>query len=430
MDYQAAWKFLDDLQFFKMKLGLGSMAKFLGRLGHPEEKLRFIHVGGTNGKGSVAKTLLTILTAAGYNVGLYTSPHLNSVRERFMIGDALISEADFADYAGRIIAVLAHEQITYFEFTTALALQWFAGQGVDLAILEVGMGGRLDATNIISPLVSIITNVSMDHEAYLGRTLAAVAAEKAGIIKQNVPLVSGVIGNSAGEVVRQRARELAAPLLELNRDFRMTRTKDVWHYEAGRKRQILGLKLALRGEYQGDNTALAMAALDILAVDGFPVPDEVIRQGLVRVSWPGRLEFFSRPAPVNGTAQNYLLDGAHNPAGVRALAAELQKFAKQGIIMVWASMADKDFGSCLRLIAPLCREIIFTRPEENRSATPEQLAAAFGGFNVRSHTITSVAAALTLAAQLAGRGELICVAGSLYLVGKARAILLGDLTDA
>ncbi|NOX24680.1 MAG: bifunctional folylpolyglutamate synthase/dihydrofolate synthase, partial [Deltaproteobacteria bacterium] len=299
MDYQAAWKFLDDLQFFKMKLGLGSMAKFLGRLGHPEEKLRFIHVGGTNGKGSVSKTLLTILTAAGYKVGLYTSPHLNSVRERFMIGDAFISEADFADHASRIIAVLAHEQITYFEFTTALALQWFAGQKVDLAIMEVGMGGRLDATNIISPLAAIITNVSMDHEAYLGRTLAAVAAEKAGIIKHGVPLVSGVTGESAGAVVRQRARELAAPLLELNRDFRMTRAEGVWHYEAGLKRQIAGVELALRGEYQGDNAALAVAALDILAAAGFPVPDEVMRRGLARVSWPGRLEFFSCPASVN-----------------------------------------------------------------------------------------------------------------------------------
>jgi len=429
MDYEEAWKFLDELQFFKIKLGLDSMAKFLGRLGHPEDGLKFVHIGGTNGKGSVAKTILTVLSEAGYKIGLYTSPHLTSVRERFRINDAFISKADFACNASRIIATLAGDQITYFEFTTALALQWFAEQKVDLAILEVGMGGRLDATNIVTPQVSIITNVSMDHEDYLGKTLTAVASEKAGIIKSGVPLISGVTEPAACQVVRERAQKLAAPLLELNRDFRMVGEGELWRFtEAGRP-AITDLKIALRGSYQGDNTALALAALGILASEGFPLSDDTIRKGIAQVSWPGRLEYFSHLDSGNGSTQDYLLDGGHNPAGIAALAAELQKLDSRSIIMVWASMADKDFGQCLRLIAPLCREIIFTRPEENRSATPEQLKAALSDYPIRCHAAVPVSAALDKAASLAKKGDLICIAGSLYLVGKARAILLGALTD-
>jgi dihydrofolate synthase/folylpolyglutamate synthase len=427
MDYKEAWKFLDNLQFFKIKLGLDSMTKFLGRLGHPEKKLQFVHVGGTNGKGSVSKTILTILAEAGFKVGLYTSPHFTSVRERFTINTSFISEDDFAANASMIFDILAGEQITYFEFTTALALQWFAEQEVDLAILEVGMGGRLDATNIVTPLVAIITNVSMDHEDYLGQTLAAVAVEKAGIIKAGVPLVSGVKEDAARSVIRQRASELNTPILELDTDFKMIREGECWRYESASSRAINEIKIALRGDYQGGNAALALAAVDILAKAGFSVSDNSIRQAMPEVSWPGRLEYFSHS--VSGVMYNFLLDGAHNPAGVQALVAELKKLGKKNIIMVWASMADKNFGRCLRLIAPLCKEIIFTRPEENRSATPEQLQPELRDFQGGCHAIVPVSAALDKAYQLAGRDDLICVAGSLYLVGKARAILLGEVTD-
>ncbi len=429
MDYKESRKFLDELQFFKIKLGLDSMTRFLGRLGHPEDGMKFVHIGGTNGKGSVAKTIQTVLSEAGYKIGLYTSPHLTSVRERFRINDAFISKADYAYNASHIVATLAGEQITYFEFTTALALLWFSEQEVDLAILEVGMGGRLDATNIVTPQVSIITNVSMDHEDYLGKTLTAVAAEKAGIIKSGVPLISGVTEPAACQVVRERAKELAAPLLELNRDFKMVGEGEFWRFTADGRPAITDLEITLRGSYQGDNTALALAALGILASKGFPLSDDIIRKGIAQVSWPGRLENFSHLDSENGSVQDYLLDGAHNPAGIAALATELRKLDSHSIIMVWASMADKDYGQCLRLIAPLCREIIFTRPEENRSATPEQLKAELNDCQIICHAAVPVFAALEKAVSLARRGDLICVAGSLYLVGKARAILLGALTD-
>ena len=429
MDYQGAWQFLDNLQFFKIKLGLDSMSMFLGRLGHPERSLKFIHVGGTNGKGSVAVSLLSMLSQAGFKTGLYTSPHLSSVRERFRINDSFISRDDFARNASRIIGILGDEQITYFEFTTALALQWFAEQQVDLVILEVGMGGRLDATNVVTPLVSLITNVSMDHEEYLGRTLQEVAYEKSGIIKTGVPVVSGVLAPGAREVVRQRAAELAAPLSELNRDFFLAgEGNESWRYISTKGPTYSGIKLALRGTYQSDNTALALAALDCLAENSFNVSEADMRAGLEKVRWPGRLEYFSITNQKTGKARKYLLDGAHNPAGVDALCQELNSHNRQ-IIMVWASMADKDFVLCLKTIAPLCREIVFTRPESNRSATPEQLQMVLGKGMVRTHTVVPVEAALDKAVELAGDDDLICVAGSLYLVGKARAILLGELAD-
>ncbi|MBW2472169.1 MAG: bifunctional folylpolyglutamate synthase/dihydrofolate synthase, partial [Deltaproteobacteria bacterium] len=190
MNYHEAWTFLDSLQFFKIKLGLESMRMFLKELGSPEQELKFVHIAGTNGKGSVAVTLLTLLAKAGYRVGLYTSPHLSSVRERFRINYEYIAEEEFAEESTRIHDILAGRQITYFEFTTALAMLWFARMNVDLVIFEVGLGGRLDATNVVTPLVSVITNVSMDHEMYLGNTLVEIAGEKAGIIKEKVPVVS------------------------------------------------------------------------------------------------------------------------------------------------------------------------------------------------------------------------------------------------
>ncbi|MFW8601435.1 bifunctional folylpolyglutamate synthase/dihydrofolate synthase [Desulfobacterota bacterium M19] len=419
LSYAETWRFLDNLQFFKIKLGLDSMTDFLGRLGHPENNLRFIHIGGTNGKGSTAISLRTILSRAGLRVGLYTSPHLSSVRERFQIDGSLISKVDFARQAARIMAVMNEQQITYFEFTTTLALLWFAEQQVDIAILEVGMGGRLDATNVITPLVSIITNVSMDHENYLGRTLPEVAAEKAGIIKSGVPLISGVLSAAARKVIERRATELAAPLRRLKRDFVMTQEKSGqgWHYKSA-SRDMAGLELALRGSYQGENAALVIAALDSLADHGVRAGDNDIRAGLKAVRWPGRMEF------LNVAGRDYLLDGAHNPAGVEALIEALAEFPDRRLILIWASMADKDYSLCLRRIAPLCQSLIFTRPEENRSATPAQLRQALSPDSPSCYSSDSVEEALKTAQSFIKDGDLIVVAGSLYLVGKARKILL------
>lgn len=461
MDYQQAWSYLDDLQFFKIKLGLDSMADFLARVGNPQQRLRFVHVAGTNGKGSVSVTLLTLLAEAGYKVGLYTSPHLSSVRERFRINDRYISRQNFAALASRIRRTLGDRQITYFEFTTALALLWFAEEEVDLAVLEVGLGGRLDATNVVTPLVGVITNVSMDHEAHLGATLTAVAGEKAGIIKPGVPLVSGVADDDSRVVVEKRCAEMKAPLFLLDRDFSFVPLPDnAWEYRGMKGRIFTGLFSPMRGVHQLANFSLALAVLDCLD-RRFPVEEGTIRTALTKVRWPGRLEYFrldrsgkdSRAAGGGGLAsctgvseQNdvmagavpgeplrplrYLLDGAHNPAGIATLTASLARdFTFDNLICVWASMADKDIGKTLGQIAPLCRTLIFTRPEEERSATTGTLRDIAAGTACTGAIVCldRVEDALAEAERLAGPDDLILVAGSLYLIGRARRLLLGEL---
>lgn len=450
MNYKEVWTFLDNLQFFKIKLGLESMRMFLEELGSPEDDLQFVHVAGTNGKGSVAMTLLTLLSKAGYRVGLYTSPHLSSVRERFRINDSYISEEEFAEEGSRIHGILGGRQITYFEFTTALALLWFARRKVDLVILEVGLGGRLDATNVITPLVSVITNVSMDHEMYLGNTLAEIAGEKAGVIKAGVPVVSGVgTGETEEErivldVVEKFCRERKAPLLLHGRDFFVEPTDaGRWDYWAMKRQgccqlreKIQGLSSSLKGKYQMLNSGLALAALEILAQSGFPVDDATIRSGLLEVSWPGRLESFCL-SRTDGTlvdcrgdnVLHYLLDGAHNPAGVASLCEALENdYEYDRLILVWAAMADKDFRAALPQIAGLAAKIIFTRLEYERSAQPEQLLHLLPeDLHERVFCENSMKAALSKAAGLAGSNDLICIAGSLYLIGEARKMLRGEI---
>ena len=443
MQYEEARSFLDSLQFFKIKLGLDSMQRFLEDVGHPQKNLKYVHVAGTNGKGSVSVSLLTLFARAGYNVGLYTSPHLSSVRERFRINDAYISKDDFAAMAGRIVNILDNRRITYFEFTTALALLWFAERKVDLVILEVGMGGRLDATNVITPLVSIITNVSMDHEAYLGDTLTAVAYEKAGIIKPGVPVVSGVEGPIPTKVVEERCRELNAPLYLLGRDFIEKKDEEGrMHFEGNAScfRSYDSLTSSLIGEHQRKNTALVLATISLLDRYGFHVTDQTLRSGLNAVRWPGRLELISPESiSTRGSLQNdqggnekkirFLLDGAHNPAGVQSLVSALQNdLLYNHLYCIWGAMIDKDILQTLTIIAPLATRIILARPEGERSADPEELLARIPDPE-KSKAVCecSVIKAIALAEDLAEEDDLICIAGSLYLVGEARAHLAGEL---
>ncbi len=438
MNYQESWSYLDQLQFFKIKLGLESMNSFLGKVGHPHQRLSFVHVAGTNGKGSVSSTLLTLLAAAGYRVGLYTSPHLSSVRERFRINDTYISEDDFASISGRIRDVLGDGQITYFEFTTALALLWFEQQEVDLAILEVGLGGRLDATNVVSPLVSVITNVSMDHEMHLGDSLEAIAREKAGVIKKGVPLITGVANDVGRQVIEETCVRRKAPYYLLGRDFGVSRHDDgSWDFDGRQGEQLSGLKCRMKGDYQIDNAALALGVVEELASSGFAVDSGQIASSLPQVRWPGRLEDFCLKADgsicsddsTDPDRRYYLLDGAHNPAGVASLCKSLDDdFTYDRLICVWASMGDKDIAGSLGPLISYCDKFIFVRPEENRSATAGELID-FLPDDTRSQAqgADTVEEALELARNEATVGDLICVAGSLYLVGAARPLLLGEL---
>lgn len=427
MNYRQAWQFLDQLQFFKIKLGLDSMNRFLERLDNPQRSLNCLHIAGTNGKGSVAATLHSLLTAAGCKTGLYTSPHLSSVRERFKIGDAHIGKEDFARLLAKIETVLDGSQITYFECATVLAFLWFAEQQVDFAVLEVGMGGRLDATNVITPLVSIITNVSMDHEQYLGNTLAAIAAEKAGIIKPNVPVVSAVADDDSGTVIRQSCVERHAPLFLFGRDFNGSGAGGTWQYRGLDGLLLSDLPMPLHGAHQISNCSLALAAVQLLQRQGWTINEAQIRRGLAQTRWPGRLEYFR-----NAEGQQFLLDGAHNPAGAAVLAQALRSaFPRRRLLLVWGAMADKDIRTALREIAPLADCIILTKAAEfERAASPEQLAAVLPeALQAKVICAASVPAALAQACSLAAPDDLICISGSLYLVGAARQLLLGGLTD-
>ncbi len=438
MTYAEVLAHLDALQMHKIKLGLEAMQSFLAKVGRPEKSLRFVHVAGTNGKGSVCAALGEVLGRAGYRVGVYTSPHLCSVRERFRIGREYISEAAFAELGSRICRILAGGQITYFEFTTALGLLWFAESQVDLVVFETGMGGRLDATNVVTPLVSVITSISMDHEAYLGTSLAEIAGEKAGIIKAGVPVVSGAVHPEAAQVIERVSRERQAPLYSLRQEFDYTLgPAATWTWRGGNAFANLAiekLQSSRASLVQPENDSLVIAVLQLLQKMGFVVGEQHLRAGLAEVKWPGRMEYFEQDAPATDQSKKvkklrYLLDGAHNPDGVKNLANTLSSnFTYRRLIAVWGSMVDKDLSTTLGAIAPLVDDLIFTRPAGERAAAPEQMVAYLPEeLKGRARCVANIQEAVVAAQDAAEEEDLIVVGGSLYLLGAVRQILLGDL---
>jgi dihydrofolate synthase / folylpolyglutamate synthase len=446
VNYLEAESYLNSLQLHKIKLGLEAMRSFLEQVHRPETKLKCVHVAGTNGKGSVSMTLLTILARLGYKVGLYTSPHLSSVRERFRINDACISKEKFAEIATTIREVLGDEKITYFEFTTALAFLWFAESDLDVVVLETGLGGRLDATNVIVPLVSVITNVSMDHEAYLGHDLESIAFEKAGIIKAGVPVVSGTEEDSTSAVIRRRCLGIGADLYQYGDAFSVDSEEGgawTWRGLSGSLAgvEISGLRCAMRGSYQRLNASLSLAVLVLLAGKGYVVSPEDIREGLLDVHWPGRLEYIvldrktreqiHDPEPNNQNPVHYLLDGAHNPAGVDSLVLTLkEEYSYRKLIVVWGAMADKDLSRTVPAIGAMADRLILTKPAGARAAEPAQLQACLPvELQKKAELVADVIQALKTAEEMAGPGDIIVVAGSLYLIGAVRTFLVGELVD-
>lgn len=430
MNDRQATAWLDQLQFFTIKLGLDTTRALLAELGNPQDKLKIIHIAGTNGKGSVGASLLSILSAAGYRTGFYSSPHLSSVRERFLIGDQYISTTDFAELVTRLATFLkGRPSPTYFEFTTILALLWFAEQQAEAVILETGLGGRLDATNVITPLVSIITDISRDHEQHLGATLEAIAGEKAGIIKPNVPVICAGRAAETVPVIEARCQQQQSPLFLYGRDFSGERNSE----DRLKYRPISGpvrhdLPLALYGSHQAINASLALAALEILE-PVFPVTPQSLIEGLQHVRWPGRMELISIQR--QNKKIRFLLDGAHNEAGVATLIESLrQEFPRQRLLLVWGNMADKDMGPGLFELLAMADAIILTRAESQRSAPPTALYEQLPSLaQTKTRCTETVEQALEIIGQMAEPEDLICVAGSLYLVGRVRQLLVGELAQ-
>ena len=405
MTYAEAIQFLYGLQVFGARPGLETTRRLAALAGNPQDKLRFIHVAGTNGKGSTCAMLESIYRAAGLRVGLFTSPHLVSFRERMQVNRQLIPADDIARLVSEIQPHLkqfpADQHPTMFEVVTVMALRYFAEHRCDLVIWETGLGGRLDATNIVTPLASVITNIALDHQAWLGDTLAKIAAEKAGIIKRGVPVVTTERGDEALGVIEGVAKENNAPLTRVESD----------------PSSIPYPPSSLPGEHQRMNAALAIVTGRVLRKI-IPVSDEQVAAGLAQVKWPGRLQIITRP---NG--QRVLLDGAHNIAGVEALCDALKNdFAAQTKrTFILGMLGDKDWRVMCERLAPLDTRILLVPVGSERTAKPRELAAVCRAANPRAEVLTTENLADAL--NQTSNDQFVVIVGSLYLIGEALVLL-------
>jgi dihydrofolate synthase/folylpolyglutamate synthase len=422
MTYASAVEFLYGLQKHGIKLGLHNIRAILSRLERPDRRYRAIHIAGTNGKGSTAAMAASILTAAGYRVGLYTSPHLIDFRERIRVDGVMIAEGRVSELVARI-AMLAGDDVplTFFEFTTAVAFQYFAEAQVDVAVLEVGMGGRFDATNVVEPVATAITTIALDHEEYLGHTIEQIAHEKAGIIKSGVPVVWGRLNEQAVHVIQETAASLGAPVHRLGRDFDVHGEPALFRY-AGIRGTHHGLACPLQGRHQLDNAACAIALVEAAESSGLRIEPTAVKNGLAATQWEGRLEMVDRNPSV-------VLDGAHNPEAAGVLAAFLADFraAHLGsrVVLVLGMMRDKAHKPFVQILRPYIDELIVTQAEIARAATVHELSADLEALMPSLHLVPSPCEALALARRLTTSVDLICVAGSLMLVGDMKALLRG-----
>lgn len=481
MTYQETLKYLESFQRFGIRLGLRNIRRLLKLLGNPQESLKVIHIGGTNGKGSVGAFLFYILKEAGYKVGLYTSPHLIDFRERIRINNRLISKKELT----RLTQVISNKlqvtsnnleeklkiqnsklkrknqdqgsgiqdpdfQPTYFEITTALTLKYFTEQKVDFAILEVGMGGRLDATNVTKPLVSVITNVDLEHTEHLGKSLKKIAYEKCGIIKEGIPVVTAEKKREALRVIEDTCRERKARLYRIGKEIIVAgRTSQPVKpvpigrqadRQTGRRADALlnwqtfnvtgiyseyeNLKISLLGGHQLLNAACALGAIELLQ-KRFKISKNQIRKGLAKTQWPGRLEIVKLRTP-NSKLRTGILDGAHNVAGARALKKAIGDcFNYKRLILLLGILKDKDIKGIVAQLAPLASRIIITRPQSPRAAEPEEIAEIAKEYSDSVVIKERVSQAIEYALSCAKRRDIVLITGSLYTVGEAKTYLEG-----
>lgn len=395
---------------------MATTARLLRGLGNPQNRFSSIHVAGTNGKGSIAAFLSSILDRGGYKVGLYTSPHLVHFNERIQINGRPIPDDDLAQVLEAVRAIYTQgEPPTFFECATAMALHYFALKRVDWAVLETGMGGRLDATNVVRPYVTVISNISMEHQTYLGTTLAEIAREKAGIIKPGAGVITGVRQKTALQVIENAAREKGAPLYRLGKEFRIRRDNIGSFAYFGINHRWPRVRIGMIGDHQRTNAALALGAAELLLRKNVHLSDEAILDGLAETRWPGRLEVLSRKPFV-------LLDGAHNPAGVRTLKKFLEHSKPSGqLIMVVGILEDKAWKPMLRELSAVADRMILTKPHSERAADPNELASFARFLQQDPVVIPHLSDALSLALKEAGPEDTVCITGSLYTVGDAKA---------
>ncbi len=432
MNIEEAIKYLYSLgnEALAMKLGLDSIHALARALDDPQKKFPAIHIAGTNGKGSTAAMTASILRAAGLRAGLYTSPHLISITERIRVGQEEITPEDFARLATEVRATgerLVAEGVlpappTFFEQVTMIGFLYFAEKQVDLAVLEVGLGGRLDATNICEPVVTAITPVGYDHQQYLGDTLSSIAGEKAGIVKPGVPVVIAPQHDEAMKAIIARCEELNAPMIETSRPFDVEAAngaEDIGRYSFRYRalRDEYAARLNLRGKHQITNALTAIHIAEQLQDAGFDIPSPVITEGLSKAEWPGRLEMVR----VSPSQAPLLLDGAHNEAGARVLRDFLDEhFSSVPITIIFGAMADKAISEMSGILFPAVRQVIATRIASPRAADPRAIAETTHRDVIR---IENVSEALDEALRITPQHGLICVCGSLFLVGEIKQLV-------
>lgn len=426
MNYNDAISYLYGLQKFGIKLGLDNTTRLLAILGDPHREFRTIHVAGTNGKGSTSAMISSMLEAHGYRVGLFTSPHLVSFTERIRINKREIKESEVINLISEIktlIEILGTDiSPTFFEFVTVMAFLYFSRKNVDWAVIETGMGGRLDSTNVITPDATVITKIGLDHREFLGYTLRAIAIEKAGIIKEGIPVITSSQEKDALEVIVNRAAEMGSNIHIYGKNFKSTLKKidiEGIEFDYYGKETLKNLFIPLTGRHQLENASVAIRTVE--TVLGMDINGASIRRGLSNTKWPGRLELIKKPTD----PFDILLDGAHNPPASEALRDAIMRCYKdryERIILILGIMADKEIKEIMAPLLPLSSYTIFTAPDYNRAASPEILLDIASKEGYAGESCPTIKESITKAMYRAGRNPgrtLIVITGSFYTIGEA-----------
>jgi len=429
MDYDSAVAYLERHIGTGVKPGLDRIATLMEMMGHPEDGYPIVHIAGTNGKTSTCRMVTSLVVAHGLNAGTFTSPHLERIEERISANGRPASRDEFAQAATDAAAFADiyeeryQQSLSYFELTAAMAFAWFTELAVDTAVIEVGLGGRLDATNVARGEVAVVTGISVDHTEFLGSTLELIAAEKLGIVKPGAILVTGPLPDPALQKAREVVAEIGVQHLLYGSDYRLgdaTRAVGGWHCSVeGAWAEYDDLYLPIHGRHQTTNLAIAIAAVEALL--GRALDQDAVRQATATMSSPGRLELMAGPPPI-------LLDGAHNAEGFQVLSSALaEEFAARDWVVVLAAMEDKDLETMLPPLAGRVKGAVATQTDSPRALPPEVLAEVAGkALGVPVEAQPTVGKALEAARVMAGEGSGILVTGSLYLVGAVRSLLVGD----
>ena len=412
--YKETVRFLYSLERFGILLGLENITSLLEQLGNPQKEFPVVHIAGSNGKGSTSAFIFGILREAGYRTALYTSPHLNDFRERIRVNGSLVPKQAIIETTEKIRRIYDPERTTFFEFTTAVAFDFIAKSKPDLAVIEVGLGGRLDATNTVEPIVTVITDISREHEDYLGTGIAAVAGEKAGVIKSAIPLITGAGRSEARKVILEAARNASATVKEFGKHFAAKRTGiNVFTYRS-EKLILDDVSLTMPGSHQMKNAALAIAVAEVIRDQGYKISETAIRDGIQKTVFPGRFEILRKRPDV-------IIDGAHTPEGMRLLKSTFRRlYPGTKALLLLGMLKDKNYEVLVDIIAPIAREVICVPPQGTRALDPEELAALSRKKGILANSVSDIAEGFEILVNQARENDVVLAAGSLYMIGPVR----------